>query len=359
VPRENSGEAFPGDTRARTLSLPGRVVLDKRTAAAARPRARALLLLAAAALGGLRPHALGAGVGMSGMPVPAPGEHFVVVGGGVCGVTCCQTLAAALQESGGGGRGTPGAAPGAGGRVTLIAAAGLLKGVANVVRLTRHLDAFDVVERAFDDISGPHTEVVEGEAVAVDTGAKVLSLRDGRTVSFDKLCICTGATPKSVSDNPRVLTLRDTASALQLRDKLQSCRRVLITGNGGIALELVHEIVDCEVVWVVREGHIGNAFFDEDAAQFLAPALAERLVPAPADSQAPLPASFSEDQDRASERPSGAGAGGPNQPKGTCDEAASSAGGRVGAVRGSSLGPQWIHASLGLEYKAAQVKCSL
>ncbi len=57
-------------------------------------------------------------------------KHYVVVGGGVCGVSCCQTLA---QEENC--------------RVTLIASKGLLKGVANVVRMTRTIDSFEIVDQ--------------------------------------------------------------------------------------------------------------------------------------------------------------------------------------------------------------------
>jgi len=273
------------------------------------------------------------------------GTRFVVVGGGVSGVVCCQTLAAAIQEA----QTESGAARGAearGGHVTLVAAAGLLKGVANVVRLTRHLDSFDSVEHAFDDVAGPHTEVLEGEAVSVDTEGKVLTLRDGRTVPFDKLCICTGARPKIVSDHARVLALRDTASVQELRDKLKSCRRVLVTGNGGIAMELVHEITNCELVWVVREPHMGNAFFDEDAADFLAPALASRLASAPVDPVAP--------PSNPCHRPV------PEAGSLHCDdsaaEQATASTNRPHTLPGSSLGPQWMHGSLGLEYKPAQVR---
>ena len=57
-------------------------------------------------------------------------KHYVVVGGGVCGVSCCQTIA---QEENC--------------KVTLIAANGLLRGAANVVRLSRHLDSFEIVDQ--------------------------------------------------------------------------------------------------------------------------------------------------------------------------------------------------------------------
>ena len=255
------------------------------------------------------------GAALHGMACSAEDLRVVVVGGGVCGVTCCQALVAGGQAK----------------CVTLVAAAGLLKGAANVVRLSRHLDSFDVVEQAFDDVAGPHTTVVAGEASALDAANKVLKLRDGRVLPYDKLCICTGASPKIVGRHPRVLTLRDTASAQQLRQKLRDCRRVVIAGNGGIAMELVHEINNCEVVWAVREGHMGNAFFDADASQFLAPALASRLCPSLHD---PLAAPRVPLQ--------------PSMDKDSSMQAADV------SVSGSSLGPQWMHAALGLEYRESR-----
>ncbi|KAJ1479257.1 hypothetical protein T484DRAFT_1814888 [Baffinella frigidus] len=155
-------------------------------------------------------------------------ERFVVVGGGVCGVTCCQTLSASLVH--------PGGAP-MDAKVTLIAARGLLKGAANVVRLSRNLHSFDIVE-----------QVVEGEAFRVDAERKEVLLADGRAVPYDKLCICTGARPRKVQAHSRVLTLRDTESAKELRARLRTARRLVIAGNGGIAMELVHEISQCEVL---------------------------------------------------------------------------------------------------------------
>eukprot|EP00961_Rhodomonas_salina_P028378 383051-Rhodomonas_salina.1 len=66
-----------------------------------------------------------------------------------------------------------------------------------------------------------------------------------------KLCAISATltqnTAQMISDNPRVLWLRDTESTVELRRRLQSARRVVIVGNGGIALELVHEVRGCEV----------------------------------------------------------------------------------------------------------------
>ena len=50
-----------------------------------------------------------------------------------------------------------------------------------------------------------------------------------------------------LANHPRVLWLRDTESTRKLKDKLESARRVMVVGNGGIALELIHEVRGCEV----------------------------------------------------------------------------------------------------------------
>ena len=47
-------------------------------------------------------------------------------------------------------------------------------------------------------------------------------------------------------------------------------------GNGGIALELAAMLTGVEVVWSMRHDHIGDAFFDKDAAEFLLSALARQ-----------------------------------------------------------------------------------
>jgi NADPH-dependent 2,4-dienoyl-CoA reductase/sulfur reductase-like enzyme len=56
--------------------------------------------------------------------------------------------------------------------------------------------------QAFDEISGPNTDVLEGEAVRVNADRKEVLLADGRAVPYDKLCICTGARPRQVSRPP-------------------------------------------------------------------------------------------------------------------------------------------------------------
>ncbi len=49
-------------------------------------------------------------------------------------------------------------------------------------------------------------------------------------------------------------------------------------GNGGIALELIHELTFCDVDWVVKNNYIGSAFFDASASAFIMPTLLSRAT---------------------------------------------------------------------------------
>ena len=48
--------------------------------------------------------------------------------------------------------------------------------------------------------------------------------------------------PKLIASHPNIIGLRDLQSVEELVKRLSSARRVLVVGNGGIALELIHEV---------------------------------------------------------------------------------------------------------------------
>jgi hypothetical protein len=58
-------------------------------------------------------------------------------------------------------------------------------------------------------------------------------------VRFDRLCVATGASPRAAVSHESVLTIRDTDSVATLNSRLSTARRVMVVGNGGIALEFV------------------------------------------------------------------------------------------------------------------------
>lgn len=62
---------------------------------------------------------------------------------------------------------------------------------------------------------------------------------------YDRLCIAVGARPRTLPQAAacgaadRVVTLRDTDSVSVLSHRLRDARRVMVAGNGGIAMELM------------------------------------------------------------------------------------------------------------------------
>jgi len=196
-------------------------------------------------------------------PPPASPPRFLIIGGGIAGVTCAETLHLLRPDS----------------QIALISATTLVKSVSNVKVVGKLLEDLTVEEKSATELERrcPNVRVHQGKAARLNAVEKQVTLADGRHLSYDKLCICTGATPKLVAeDNPHVIGIRDVESVVSFQSKLASARRICVVGNGGISLELVYEISDCQVVWAIRHDAIGNTFFDAGAAQFLAPKLFER-----------------------------------------------------------------------------------
>ncbi|CAG0912432.1 unnamed protein product [Notodromas monacha] len=179
---------------------------------------------------------------------------FVIIGGGISGVTCAeQVYALAPQES-----------------VVLITASPVVKTVSNVSRLTRHLEAFDVSEKPLACLEQKLTNltVVRGFAHEIDVDAKIVRLVNGAEVRYKRLCVTTGGQARMVAQHPLVLGIRDTESVRVLQGKLRGARRVMIIGNGGIATELVYELEGLEIVWAIKHSSISATFVDPGAAEF-------------------------------------------------------------------------------------------
>ncbi|EFJ51949.1 hypothetical protein VOLCADRAFT_116157 [Volvox carteri f. nagariensis] len=346
--------------------------------------------------------------------------RYVVLGGGIAGVCCALELARCLKQQQQQQPGQqpqhptppspadeprrevapPNGATAETDHIILVSSSSAIKGVREVTRLSRLVEELEgeVVETPLEDLAAGEAgrgvlQVLRGIATGLDLQARVLKLLGGNELRYDKLCLCTGARPKELdvpgSDHPAVLTLRDTDSVQELTRRLRGCRRVVLAGNGGIAMELAGALMQlhdplqhppylpppylppprppapppppgaaggggaptsvaspplgptpseveraaaaaaeeeeeeeeeanrywgerqqrqedqrqqqqgqgqaqgqaqgqrAEVVWVLKHGHVGDAFFDLDAAQFL---LQERLQPAAEAAAAALPA---------------------------------------------------------------------
>ncbi|XP_038833653.1 pyridine nucleotide-disulfide oxidoreductase domain-containing protein 1 [Salvelinus namaycush] len=185
---------------------------------------------------------------------------FVVVGGGIAGVTCAEQLASQFPSA----------------DVALLTAAPLIKAVCNFKQVSKTLEEFDVEERPSSVLEEkyPNLRVIQSAVKALHAQQHTLQTVDGLEIHYEKLCICSGGRPKLLTqDNPYVLGIRDTDSAQEFQKRLSKAKRIVVVGNGGIALELVYEVEGCEVIWAVKDKAIGNTFFDAGAAQFLIPSL--------------------------------------------------------------------------------------
>lgn len=185
--------------------------------------------------------------------------QVVVIGGGVAGSTCALELCALVRSH-------------LDVEVTLIDPQSVLKVCSVVAKVTR--SAFDVrvnESDAYEWCAKHGINFVEDRAVRLSN--QTVHCESGTVFPFSACCLATGARPylppalRSEKFAERVITLRDTDSVESLKQKLKLSRRAIIVGGGGIAMEVVHEIRDCEVIWLMKGTHIGSAFFDKRAAE--------------------------------------------------------------------------------------------
>ncbi len=180
---------------------------------------------------------------------------FLVVGGGIAGVSAAQELSRLNPSK----------------TVTLLSQTEVLREVLFSNRLTEHLEELAVQESSASELKKkfPNIRVVIGHFNNLDVQAKAVVLSDQSRLHYDKVCICTGATPRVLWTHDNIITIRDTQSVENMSNLLQNAKRVVLLGNGGIALELAHELNFCETEWVVRDAYIGSPFFDATASDFL------------------------------------------------------------------------------------------
>ncbi|XP_021084540.1 pyridine nucleotide-disulfide oxidoreductase domain-containing protein 1 isoform X4 [Mesocricetus auratus] len=181
---------------------------------------------------------------------------FVVVGGGIAGVTCAEQLAVNFPAE----------------DILLITASPVIKAVTNFKQVSKVLEEFDVEEQPSTVLENrfPNIKVIESAVKQLKSEEHCIFMEDGHRHVYKKLCLCAGAKPKLICEgNPYVLGIRDTDSAQEFQKQLKKAKRIMIVGNGGIALELVYEIQGCEVIWAIKDKAIGNTFFDAGAAEFL------------------------------------------------------------------------------------------
>ncbi|KAJ0179236.1 hypothetical protein K1T71_004948 [Dendrolimus kikuchii] len=182
---------------------------------------------------------------------------YLVVGGGIAGVTCVETLAILHPEE----------------SLVLITASTLVKNVSNVSFFAKTIVKFDVNETEATSLQKihPNLKIVYDSLKHVDTRNCLATTETGIIIQYHVICICTGGIPRLISDsnnNNRIIGIRDTESVKDFQEKLKTGRKMLIVGNGGIASEIVHATSGIQKIWVVRDDYISATFIDPGAAEF-------------------------------------------------------------------------------------------
>ncbi|XP_014293784.1 pyridine nucleotide-disulfide oxidoreductase domain-containing protein 1 [Halyomorpha halys] len=178
---------------------------------------------------------------------------FVIIGGGIAGVSCAEGISFLAPEE----------------SIILISSSPTIKKVSNLKHLTKLLSEFTVEEKSSESlVQGCSSLTIIHSAVNSIDYKNKLVFTSNETVKYEKLCICSGASPKLIDSNPLVIGIRDTDSVQEFQKRLVSSKKMLVIGNGGIATELVHEVEGMEIIWVIKNNHISATFIDPGAAEF-------------------------------------------------------------------------------------------
>ncbi|XP_023172218.1 pyridine nucleotide-disulfide oxidoreductase domain-containing protein 1 [Drosophila hydei] len=181
---------------------------------------------------------------------------FLVVGGGIAGVSCAEALTICCPNE----------------TILLLTESSVVKSVTNLVPVARYLHKFDVREQNVSDLRAGIGTIVD-QLAYINSGEHWARTKTGLVINYRYICLCTGGAAKLFSTgenelNTRIIGIRDTDSVLELQRRLASAKDVLILGNGGIASELAHELHDVNVHWVIKDAHISATFVDPGAAEF-------------------------------------------------------------------------------------------
>ncbi|XP_055681260.1 pyridine nucleotide-disulfide oxidoreductase domain-containing protein 1 [Lutzomyia longipalpis] len=184
---------------------------------------------------------------------------FVVVGGGIAGVSCAETIAFLYPEE----------------KIILITESRLIKSVTQLVPLGKALTRFEVEEKSAETI-GKCVQVVTDRLAAVKSQEKLVVTENGHEISYKYLCLCTGARPNLIEEHPHIIGIRDTESVQEFQRRIKDSKKIVLVGNGGIASEIAYEVKGVAIDWVVKDSHISSTFLDPGAAEYFKKNLQEK-----------------------------------------------------------------------------------
>ena len=218
---------------------------------------------------------------------------YVIIGGGIAGVTCCEELIkiesenVTLKKS-----------------IALISGHKLLKGIDKLNKVSPYLMDIEVKEYSHKQFISKYNKflnlsIIQGFVVNIDNKIKKIyyysiekenkNKKIKKSVFYNKCLIATGGSPKlfnvisskKCKQHSLIHALRDSETVYNF-SQILSCsdnNNIMIVGNGGISLELVYTLMKYKrekkfnIIWVIKHNHIGNTFLDRASAAFLLPSL--------------------------------------------------------------------------------------
>lgn len=182
---------------------------------------------------------------------------FVIVGGGIAGISCIETLSFYCQNE----------------SILLLTESPIIKAATNLVALGKSLTRFDIEEKHASTLP-KNVQIVTDRLHEIDSHQRIIkTVEQNCLIKYEYLCICTGARPKFIdrvneSNQKYILGIRDTESVCDFEKRIQNSRKIVIVGNGGIASELVYELKNVAIEWVVKDKYVSQTFVDPGAATF-------------------------------------------------------------------------------------------
>ena len=117
---------------------------------------------------------------------------------------------------------------------------------------------------------------LDSPVTSIDTGAKKVVLADGTSREYTRLIIASGGRARLPQlpgiDDPRVMTLRNYADLLEMRNRLDNgVRKVVIVGGGVLGLELAESLISrgCRVTILEGCPALLPGRLDADAAKLV------------------------------------------------------------------------------------------
>lgn len=182
---------------------------------------------------------------------------FVIVGGGIAGISCIETLSFYCQTE----------------SILLLTESPIIKAATNLVALGKSLTRFDIEQKHASTLP-KNVQIVTDRLHVIDSQQRIIRTAERNCIiKYEYLCICTGARPKLLdqvneSNQKYILGIRDTESVNDFEKRIQNSRKIVIVGNGGIASELVYELKNVAIEWVVKDKYVSQTFVDPGAATF-------------------------------------------------------------------------------------------